>query len=116
MVLRHPLTGRRALYGMNSSTCEVLPRGAAVAQERMDRYELEALEDPSVQREWRSLLPFVTADRFTVTWQWAAGDLVVWDNRCTLHCATGFDGARHAREMWRTTLAADLPAPGPAAA
>lgn len=37
------------------------------------------------------------------------GDLVVWDNRCTLHCATGFDRERYTREMWRTTLARDHP-------
>mmetsp|Transcript_63218 Transcript_63218/g.195888 ORF Transcript_63218/g.195888 Transcript_63218/m.195888 type:complete len:241 (+) Transcript_63218:26-748(+) len=109
MVLVHPLTGRRALYGMNSSTCEVLPKGQPVPQERMDRYELEALEDPSVQREWRSLIPHVTSDRFTVRWHWAEGDLVVWDNRCTMHCATGFDVEKHTREVWRTTLASDLP-------
>ena len=39
MVLRHPLTGRKALYGMNSSTCAVLPRGAEVSPERMEAYD-----------------------------------------------------------------------------
>ena len=33
------------------------------------------------------------------------------DNRCTMHCATGFDADLHTREMWRTTLAADAAAP-----
>lgn len=110
MILRHPLTGRRALYGMNASTCAILPRGATVTQEQMDKFELDAVEDPSVQ-EWRSLLPFVTSDCFTVKWQWKPGDLVVWDNRCTIHCATGFDASKYTREMWRTTLAADRLAP-----
>ena len=35
------------------------------------------------------------------------GDMVIWDNRCTVHAATGFDHERHAREMWRTTLVSD---------
>lgn len=26
---------------------------------------------------------------FVVRWHWEVGDLVVWDNRCTMHCATG---------------------------
>lgn len=109
MVLRHPLTGRRALYGMNSSTCEILPKGEAVPQDQLDKYDLEAEEHPSVQQEWRSLLSFATSERFTVKWQWEPGDLLVWDNRCTMHCATGFEDGKYTREMWRTTLAADWP-------
>lgn len=107
MVLPHPLTGRKALYGMNSSTCVILPKGMPVSEEQMEKYELETIEHPSVQQEWRSLLPFVTSDRFTVKWQWAPGDLVLWDNRCTIHCATGFEDEKYTREMWRLTLAMD---------
>lgn len=107
MVLRHPRTGQPALYGMNSSTCAVVPKGQPVPQERLDAFELEAVEDPSVEKEWRSLLPFVTQDRFTVTWRWRPGDAVVWDNRCTMHCPTGFDDNNCTREMWRTTLVQD---------
>eukprot|EP00930_Biecheleria_cincta_P011159 TRINITY_DN113726_c0_g1_i1.p1 TRINITY_DN113726_c0_g1~~TRINITY_DN113726_c0_g1_i1.p1 ORF type:complete len:370 (-),score=49.32 TRINITY_DN113726_c0_g1_i1:138-1220(-) len=108
MVLQHPLTDVPALYGMNSSTCAVLPKGTPIPDELMDSFELNAVEDPSVENEWRSLLPFVTSDQFTVVWKWQPGDLVVWDNRSTLHCATGFDAERYTREMWRTTLMADL--------
>ena len=32
------------------------------------------------------------------------GDLIVWDNRCTIHSATGYDYERYSREMWRLTL------------
>lgn len=105
MVLTHPRTGLPALYGWNSSTCAVVPKGADIPQRRLDDFDLRAVEDESVAI-WRDLLPFVTSDRFTVKWQWAAGDLVIWDNRCTLHCATGFDES-YDREMWRTTLVSD---------
>lgn len=37
------------------------------------------------------------------THDWRAGDLVIYDNRCTLHCATWFDADKHNRLMWRTT-------------
>eukprot|EP00933_Yihiella_yeosuensis_P052382 TRINITY_DN50445_c0_g1_i1.p1 TRINITY_DN50445_c0_g1~~TRINITY_DN50445_c0_g1_i1.p1 ORF type:complete len:355 (-),score=53.11 TRINITY_DN50445_c0_g1_i1:44-1108(-) len=107
MVLRHPLTGVPALYGMNGSTCAVVPKGVEISQERMDQFELEVVEDPSVHKEWRSLLPFVTSEKFAIKWQWQPGDVVIWDNRCTIHCATGFDHDRYEREMWRTTLEAD---------
>eukprot|EP00435_Cladocopium_sp_Y103_P045238 s1027_g12.t4 len=89
MVLEHPLNKRLSLYGMNGGTCRVLSAEAKVTDEELDRYELEALEHESVQEEWRSLLPFVTDARFTVKWEWQVGDLVLWDNRCTMHCATG---------------------------
>ena len=34
---------------------------------------------------------------------------MLWDNRCTQHCATGFDEARHVRLMHRTTIEGDAP-------
>ena len=52
----------------------------------------------------RDLLPFMTAPDFTVKWTWQEGDIVVWDNRCTMHVATGFDDKNYIREMWRLTL------------
>ena len=110
-VLRHPLTGRESLYGMNSGTFAVLPRGTPLSDAELDRCELDAHEMPSVQRELRALLPFATQPRFVVKWQWAVGDLVVWDNRCTMHCATGFAWREHTREMWRTTIVSDFDEP-----
>jgi alpha-ketoglutarate-dependent taurine dioxygenase len=34
---------------------------------------------------------------------------MVWDNRCLLHRATGFDTARHSRVMRRCTINGDKP-------
>lgn len=113
VVLQHPQTKLLALYGMNSSTCAVVQKGSPISQNRLDDFELRAVEDSSVKRVFRDeLLPFATEARFVVCWQWCDGDLVVWDNRCTMHCATGFDSEKYVREMWRTTLATDHgPAP-----
>jgi len=108
LVLRHPVTGKLALYGLNSSTCAIVPRGRAVTTEDMDRWDLHGIEDESVQIIWRRhLLPFVTRPTFTVKWTWQPGDIVVWDNRCTIHAATGFDRDKYVREMWRITLVED---------
>tara|TARA_B100000676_G_scaffold259800_1_gene269084 strand:+ start:3993 stop:4970 length:978 start_codon:yes stop_codon:yes gene_type:complete len=103
VVLPHPDTGVPALYGLNSSTCAVVPIGADVSDEDMDRYDLEGVEDESVQI-LRGLLPTVTGPEYTVKWSWQPGDIVVWDNRCTMHSGTGFDFTQYTREMWRLTL------------
>lgn len=103
LVLKHPATGRRAVYGLNSSTCCIVPKGTPVSQEQMDRFDLEGVEDASVSI-LRDLLPRFTVPEFTVVWQWSEGDMVVWDNRSTMHCGTGYDEQSYVREMWRTTI------------
>jgi len=103
LVLRHPVTGKPALYGLNSSTCAVLPKGQAISEEDRDKWDLEGVEDESVSI-LKDLLPFVTSPEFTVKWTWKAGDVVIWDNRCTIHTGTGFDHVNQTREMWRTIL------------
>lgn len=103
VALTHPLSGQPAIYGLNSSTCAVVPKGETVSSERMDVFDLEGIEDESVLK-LRDLLPQITGPEFTVRWRWQPGDIVVWDNRCTMHAAAGFDHERHEREMWRLTL------------
>ncbi|MCH9670199.1 MAG: TauD/TfdA family dioxygenase, partial [Gammaproteobacteria bacterium] len=80
VVLEHPDTGVPALYGLNSSTCAVVPKGKEVSNERMDDFDLEGVEDDSVMI-LRDLLPHITGPEFTVKWRWQPGDIVVWDNR-----------------------------------
>jgi alpha-ketoglutarate-dependent 2,4-dichlorophenoxyacetate dioxygenase len=47
---------------------------------------------------------FATQPRFQYTHQWRAGDLVIWDNRCTLHRATGYDVYKYKRDLRRATI------------
>ncbi len=103
VVLRHPVSGEPALYGLNSSTCAILPKGEEISQEQLDICDLEGVEHESVQI-LRGLLPEITGPEFTVKWQWQPGDVVGWDNRCTIHSATGYDYDQYSREMWRLTL------------
>ena len=103
IVLTHPVSGIPALYGLNSSTCAVVPAGEPVAQAALDKWDLEGVEDDSVLI-LRDLLPYITGPAFTVKWRWQPGDIVAWDNRCTMHAATGFAYDQYAREMWRLTL------------
>ncbi len=55
------------------------------------------------------LQEFAHQDRFVYRHRWRDGDGVLWDNRCTQHCATPFDEARYARLMHRTTLEGAAP-------
>ena len=103
IVLEHPVSGIPALYGLNSSTCAVVPIGEPVTDEALDKWDLKGIEDDSVLI-LRDLLPYITGPVLTVQWTWQPGDIVAWDNRCTMHAATGFDYDRYDREMWRLTL------------
>ena len=74
----------------------------------MDIFDLQGIEHESVAT-LRNLLPTVTAPHFTVSWTWALGDIVVWDNRCTLHAGTGFNAAAEQRKMSRLSLTTPEP-------
>ena len=47
---------------------------------------------------------FATQPQFIYTHKWRAGDLVIWDNRCTLHRGTGFDAFKYKRDLRRATI------------
>ena len=50
------------------------------------------------------LTQFALQDRFTYSHRWSVGELVIWDNRCTMHRGTPFDDKRYRRDMRRTTV------------
>jgi len=56
------------------------------------------------QRFLDELNAFATQPKFVYRHQWREGDLLIWDNRCTLHRATGFDAFKYKRDMRRTTI------------
>jgi alpha-ketoglutarate-dependent 2,4-dichlorophenoxyacetate dioxygenase len=56
------------------------------------------------QRFLDELNAFATQQRFAYLHKWRAGDLVIWDNRCTLHRATPYDVFKHKRDLRRTTI------------
>jgi alpha-ketoglutarate-dependent 2,4-dichlorophenoxyacetate dioxygenase len=50
------------------------------------------------------LTKFALQDRFIYSHRWAVGEIVIWDNRCTMHRGTPFDDKRYRRDMRRTTV------------
>ena len=50
------------------------------------------------------LIRHVTQRQFVYTHRWRAGELVMWDNRCTMHRGTDYDDLRVVRDMQRVTI------------
>jgi alpha-ketoglutarate-dependent 2,4-dichlorophenoxyacetate dioxygenase len=50
------------------------------------------------------LMEFATRPQFVHAHKWSVGDMVIWDNRCTMHRATPFEDQIYARDMRRTTV------------
>jgi len=55
------------------------------------------------------LTEFSTQPRFVYRHHWRLHDLVIWDNRCTLHRARPYDDASCRRDMRRTTVQDSAP-------
>lgn len=88
LVRTHPETGGKCLF---------LGRRRNSYIEGLELEESEALLD----RLWAH----ATQPRFVFRQQWRAGDVVLWDNRCTLHRRDAFDPAAR-RLMHRTQIKA----------
>jgi alpha-ketoglutarate-dependent 2,4-dichlorophenoxyacetate dioxygenase len=50
------------------------------------------------------LVAHVTQRQFVYTHRWRPNELVMWDNRCTMHRGTDYDDLRHVRDMARVTI------------
>jgi taurine dioxygenase len=91
IVRTHPETGRKAIFlGDHAEAIEGLPydEGRALIE------EINAM---------------ITPPERVYTHHWSPRQCMVWDNRCTLHRATGFDEARLKRVMRRCTINGDRP-------
>jgi alpha-ketoglutarate-dependent taurine dioxygenase len=92
LVRTHPETGRKALY-MNPNRME------AVAG--MDRAESDALLD--------SLIRHATQEKYQYRHKWRQGDILIWDNRCTMHKANADYPAGSRRLMHRIIIEGTVP-------
>ena len=90
LVRVHPTTGRVSLYLASHA-------GAIVGWPM-----------PEARSFLRDLVEHATQREFVHKHEWRVGDLVIWDNRQTMHRARPFP-AEEARDMRRTTLVGDGP-------
>jgi len=70
---------------------------------------------PEARAFIRDLTEIATQPEFVYRHVWRPFDLVMWDNRCTMHRARRFP-ANAVRDMRRTTVAGDAPTVALAAA
>jgi alpha-ketoglutarate-dependent 2,4-dichlorophenoxyacetate dioxygenase len=57
------------------------------------------------------LIAFATQPQFVFSHAWKPGDLVIWDNFCTMHRGGDYDDVHQRRDMRRTTVMAYPPPP-----
>jgi len=91
LVRTHPATGRKSLF---------LSAHAGA---------IEGWTTPESRMFLRDLTEHATQPEFVYSHPWRPGDLVMWDNRQTMHRARRFDDRNEIRDMRRTTLAGDTP-------
>ena len=92
IVRTHPDTGRKALFVNAARTDSVVGMDADEGKAL-----LEDLYTHSIKPE------------FQYHHDWAVGDVMMWDNRCTMHAATNTYGPDEKRLLYRVLLEGDAP-------
>jgi alpha-ketoglutarate-dependent 2,4-dichlorophenoxyacetate dioxygenase len=62
------------------------------------------MAEPEGRALIHELVAHATQRQFVYTHRWRVHDLVIWDNRCTMHRGTDFDDLRWKRDMQRATV------------
>ena len=92
MTRSHPVTGRTALYVSPHTISEIV--GLSTEESRPLLEEIYA---------------FAIQDRLIYAHRWTQNDVIMWDNRCTMHSVGSYDSARYRRVMLRATVSGDAP-------
>jgi taurine dioxygenase len=91
IIRTHPETGSKAIYVGNHSSHIVgmpVPEGAALLAE---------------------LEKHATQPQFIYRHKWQVNDVIMWDNRCTMHCVEPYDAAKEKRAVHRVVVKGDKP-------
>ena len=65
---------------------------------------IEGWENPEAFALINHLMEFATQREFVYSHQWTVNDMVIWDNRCTMHRGTRFEDKGYPRDLRRVTL------------
>ena len=98
VVREHPGSGRKSLYLASHAS------------------HIVGLPVPDGRMLIRDLIEHATQPHLVHTHTWQVGDLVIWDNRCTMHRGRPYDEAKHRRDLRRATIQDDGPMSAPVAA
>ena len=92
MIRIHPMSGRRSLY----------LGGNCLAG-------LDGIDDSEAWPYLDRLFAHATQPAFQYRHHWRPRDVLIWDNRGTMHTATEYDHALHRRVIWRTSIRGEAP-------
>ena len=73
---------------------------------------IEGMSDGETETLVAELIAHATQRQFIYTHRWRIGDLVMWDNRCTMHRGTEYEDTRWPRDLQRATTSDRLDAFG----
>lgn len=89
-IRRHEDSGRKAIYVDRLMTHHLVDEPESKSQDILER-----------------VFDFIERDEFVYEHVWRKGDVVMWDNRSSIHARRDFPGDQ-VRLMWRTTIAGDV--------
>lgn len=92
LVRVHPVTGRSSLFISPHTMERVVGMGEARSRELFE-----------------ALVRHATQPAFVYRHRWRAHDVLMWDDRCTMHAVMPYDSARTRRIMHRTTVVGNGP-------
>ena len=67
-------------------------------------FRIVGMRDDEAVQLIEELMAHATQRQFVHTHRWRENDLVMWDNRCTMHRGTDYDDLRWVRDMQRVTI------------
>ena len=124
MICEHSLLFSRALLGFSGFNEEERRQFAPVRQRLVRRHAgsgrlnlflsahigaIEGWPVPEAMALIRDLAEHATQREFVYRHHWSLHDLVVWDNRCTMHRGRPYDDKQYRRDMRRVTLSDSAP-------
>ncbi len=65
---------------------------------------IRGMAKADAERLLKQLIDHATQRQFVYTHRWRVNDLVMWDDRCTMHRGLAFDDQRYKRDMRRATV------------
>ena len=119
LVVEHWIATSRRRSGFNDFTAEEMQRLPPVPQAlvrtlpqngRKSLYvaahagRIFGMPDDTGRALIDELIAHATQRQFVYTHRWRPNELVMWDNRCTMHRGTDYDDLRWIRDMQRVTI------------
>ena len=124
LVCEHSLIFSRAQLGFDEFTPEEMARCTPVPQRLVRRHQgsgrlslylsahigrIQGWQRPEAMALIRELTELATQREFVYSHSWTVGDLVVWDNRCTMHRGRRYEDKTYPRDLRRVTLKDSAP-------